>query len=154
MSKDESFGASIMRAILPLSEGLTWFEIETQEDANAETRLAHSAVYLFFKADAEQRPSSGRYYSLREWMNGEERALATVRIPAKEELRHPAARNSMSPLLVRDLGIVVVGDRNADPYERHGAAISALSAFLGIALPPECYPHRQSNDDEPNQPTP
>ena len=40
--------------------------------------------------------------------------------------------------------VIVVGERNEDPYPRHGAAIEALGRHLGCPLERDrCYPYRR-----------
>lgn len=108
------------------SDGKQWFQIETQEEADEEGRLAEHAVGMYFSADAK-RGTASRYYTLR---SGDS-PLVTVRIP-------DPGQEGVNPWLLTS---IAVAPRNADPYPDNAAAIEALSEAIGVALPPECYPY-------------
>lgn len=127
--------------------GRTWFRIETDAEAEAETALMHHAVERHFRlaqARARQsyRPGPGLerdiglkahlarqtplFLTLRADDGG---GLATAMLPPKGKSN-------------QDFRIIIVGPENADPYVDHGDAIAALGRHLKLNLPRAlCYPY-------------
>ena len=139
-----------MRFICDAPGGKTWFGMETEAEADAESALMHHAVGKFYKrarADAAASyapPPSGpaierdiglkahiersmpRFLTLRD---GDGAGLATAMLP---------------PLGGGPFRIIIVGPDNDDPYVAHADAIAALGEHLGLTLDPEaCYPYRR-----------
>jgi hypothetical protein len=128
----------------------SWFRIETEAEAIQESELMQHAVEKHFRhayemASDSYRPGAlpfveqdiGRAGHIRRTMpmfctlrDADGVALVTAMIPPEGS--------------VGVLQPVVVGQRNADPYPEHGAAIQALGRHLGRTLErAQCYPYRR-----------
>jgi hypothetical protein len=139
-----------MRYICDAPGDRTWFGIETEAEAEAESALmAHAVVRYWRRARAEAiacyqpAPSTPaierdiglkahvartmpRFLTLRD---GDGAGLATAMLPPEG-------------LGEADFRIIVVGPENADPYDGHDDAISLLGKRFGLKLPRErCYPY-------------
>lgn len=130
----------------------TWFQIETEAEAIAESQLMDHAVEKYFRNAYAQAVCSyvppaelpvieqniglkdhvgramPRFLTLRD---NEGTALVTAMLP-------PEGRDldAMSP--------VIVGHSNSDPYVEYGDAIEALARHIGMELDrAECFPYRR-----------
>lgn len=138
-----------MQFICDALKGRTWFRIETDVEAAAETRLMRHAVEKHF-LNAQQRarrsyvPGPGlerdiglkahiaRTMPLFLTLRADDGAgLATAMIP-------PGGKN------IPEFPYVIVGPENADPYPDHADAIDRLGRHYGLQLPrSRCYPYAQ-----------
>lgn len=141
-----------MRYVCDAPGGRTWFGIETEAEADAESTLMGHAVAKFYRRAREEalaawRPPASapfverdiglkdflartipRFLTLRDAEGG---GLATAMLP-------PAGADDDS------FRIIIVGPDNTDPYVAHDDAIAALARHLGHPLPRErCYPYRR-----------
>ena len=141
-----------MRYICDAPGGLTWFGLETEAEAEAESDLMRHAVARFYKrARAEAiahytppptAPSIERDIGLKAHVarkmprfltlrDGDGAGLATAMLPP----------DGPAPTSFRT---IIVGPDNGDPYLAHADAIAALGAYFGLGLDPEaCYPYRR-----------
>jgi hypothetical protein len=132
-------------------DGRTWFRLETEAEAAAESQLMNHAVEKHFR-EAQARaattfvPASARYieqeigrkaHIQREMplfltlRDHEGEALVTAMLPPRGA-PDPAFR------------CIVVGQANADPYPAHGDAVEALGRHFSFELPrARCYPYRR-----------
>lgn len=129
----------------------TWFRLETEAEAAAESRLMRHAVEKHFraawaKAEASFVPGSSRYiereigraaHIQREMplfltlRNAEGEALVTAMLPP---------RGQPDP----DFRPIIVAQGNADPYPQHADAIRALGDHFGLELDRgRCYPYQR-----------
>lgn len=130
----------------------TWFRIETQGEAELESRAMDHAVEKYFRQCHEQAtksyvppPSLSRFeqnIGLKDHIqrtmplfltlrDKEGKGLVTAMLP-------PAAR--------ADAGFkpIIVGAGNDDPYPEHGEAIKALAEHFGLKLDrARCYPYQR-----------
>ena len=140
-----------MRYVCDAPDGKTWFGLETEAEAVAESRLMNHAVEKYFRQEWERAsasfvPASPRYIeqeigrtahiqrsmplflTLRDNEGG---ALATAMLPPRGE-HDPGFR------------IIIVGPGNGDPYRAHDDAIRALGAHFGLKLDrARCFPYRR-----------
>jgi hypothetical protein len=130
---------------------LTWFRIETEGEAIAESQLMQHAVEKFFRRDHEKAQASfqsanpnaiegyiGRDAHIQRAMplfltlrDCEGDALVTAMLP-------PGGKE--------DAGFrtIIVGVKNSDPYPTHAEAIEALGQHFGLKLDRDrCYPYRK-----------
>ena len=138
-----------MKFVCDARHGRTWFRIETDAEAEAETHLMRHAVEKHFRRELERarnsyRPGPGlerdiglkghiaRTTPLFLTLRADDGSgLATAMLPAGGK-PDPAFR------------IIVVGPENADPYAAHADAIKALGTHFGLTLDRErCYPYAQ-----------
>ncbi len=131
----------------------TWFRLETEAEAAAESAMMGHAVDKYFiraltLARESYRPSSGleRDIGLKAHIarsaplfltlradDGE--GLATAMLPPDPVLKSARAKSER-------LQIIIVGPGNADPYPEHAAAIKALARHYALDLPRDsCFPY-------------
>jgi hypothetical protein len=131
--------------------GTTWFRIETDAEAAAESAFMRHKVEKYFlqeKAKATQsfRPASSVLFEqeigLRAHIQREMPLFLTLR-----DDEGNALVTAMLPQGAQDRGSfrsIIVGVANADPYPAHGPSIEALGTHLGLTLDrASCYPYRQ-----------
>ena len=140
-----------MKYICDAPGGKTWFQIETEAEAAAESDVMRHAVEKYFRQEKEKavqsfRPASTAFFEQEIGLKAhvqrempmfltlrddEGNALATAMLP-------PAAQESPS------FRPIIVGLQNSDPYPAHKDAIQALGAALGLTLDrSRCYPYRR-----------
>lgn len=128
-------------------KGRTWFRIETEAEAAAESRLMRHAVEKHFLT-AQQRarrsyvpgPGLERDIGLKGHLARTMPVFLTLRSDDGGGLA-----TAMLPPQGKDLAdfpIIIVGPENADPYRDHADAIEALGRHFGMPLPrTRCYPY-------------
>ena len=141
-----------MRFICDAPGGLTWFGIETEAEADAESELMRHAVARFYKrgrAEAAARyappptaPSIERDIGLK--------AHVERTMPRFLTLRDGAGTGLATAMLpptgptAASFRTIIVGPDNDDPYIAHADAMAALGTHFGYELDPEaCYPYRR-----------
>jgi hypothetical protein len=130
--------------------GKTWFRIETEAEATAESALMQHAVEKYFREAWEKaartfRPKSPRYIEqnigLKDHIAREMPVFLTLRDRAGNGLA-----TAMLPKGGQDdraFKIIIVGAGNADPYPDHGDAIRAIGDHYGLSLErTRCFPYR------------
>jgi len=139
-----------MRYYCDAPGGRTWFALETEAEAEAESKLMGHAVARFYRlARAEAlscyKPSAALSFIERDiglkdhvtrtmplfltLRDDEGAGLATAMLP-------PESHDGAS------FRIIIVGPANADPYDAHGDAIEALEDRTGLELDrDDCYPY-------------
>jgi hypothetical protein len=136
-----------MKYVCDAKAGRTWFRIETDAEAESETRLMRHAVEKHFRrelvrARASYRPGPGLERDI--GLNGhiarttplfltlradDGAGLATAMLPASGKA-DPEFRT------------IIVGPENADPYAAYAEAIKLLGNHFGLQLDRErCYPY-------------
>jgi hypothetical protein len=141
-----------MRYICDAPGDKTWFGIETEAEAEAESVLMSHAVARYYKraraeaiacyTPAPSTPAIERDIGLKGHIERTMPRFATLRDGEGAGL----ATAMLPPEGVRaaDFRIIVVGPENADPYDDHADAIAALGKRFGFPLPRErCYPYRR-----------
>lgn len=139
-----------MRYVCDAPGGATWFRIETEAEAEAESALMRHAVDDYFRRyhglarDSYRAPPGAASF---EQEIGLKDYLARV-MPIFLTLRADDGAGLATAMLPPGgrsharLKSLIVGRRNADPYERHGPAIAALAAHFKLELKREdCYPY-------------
>ena len=140
-----------MRYVCDAPGGKTWFRIESEGEAVAESEGMRHAVEKYFRKEQEKaiqtfRPVSKVFFEQEIGLkahvqremplfltlrDGEGSALATAMLPA-------GGRED------RSFRPIIVGPGNADPYPEEGDAIRALGQHFGITLErSRCYPYRR-----------
>jgi hypothetical protein len=138
-----------MEFVCDAPDGKSWFRLETEGEALAESEIMKHAVEKYFRREREKvvlsyqpatpgsierdiglnahiKRNMPMFLTLR---NREGTALATAMLPAggREE---PGFR------------IIIVGAANGDPYSSEGEAIEALAKHVGYALArDQCFPY-------------
>jgi hypothetical protein len=130
----------------------TWFRIETEAEAVAESEAMRHAVEKYFRREREAAVTRYRPTA----SNSIERDIGLAAhilrsMPLFLTLREhdgPALATAMLPPGGKDEGsfrTIVVGPANADPFGAHDEAIQALGRHFGLSLTRErCYPYQRS----------
>jgi hypothetical protein len=126
-------GEVALKTILEMTSGRHWVELETQEDADAESILIGTAVSLYFRHDRKDDLDT-RWYALR--AADSRQSFVTVRIPPADILAGTGGI-SESPTS----RVMACGKHNRDPYPLHGSEIAELSEFVGVPMPPASFPY-------------
>lgn len=141
-----------MRFICDAPNKTTWFGLETEAEAVAESRLMNHAVEKHYRqfrqaAIASYSPSASLAYIERDIGLKDH---ISVSMPIFLTLRDEQGAGLATAMLPPAGGradrfrCVVVGPANADPFPAHGEAIAALAAHFKIALDSTlCYPYRR-----------
>jgi hypothetical protein len=136
-----------MQYVCDAKKGRTWFRIETDAEAEEETRLMHHAVEKFFCRERERArksyvpgPGLERDIGLKAHLARMSPLFLTLRADDGEALATamlpPRGRED------KDFHIIIVGPENADPYVSNADAIAALAKHYGLSLPRvRCYPY-------------
>lgn len=139
-----------MRYVCDAPGGATWFRIESEAEAEAESALMRHAVdkhFRRFEAAARESyrapagaPSFEQAIGLKDHITRTMPLFLTLRADDGEGLATamlpPLGRNQVN------FRIVIVGPENADPYENHALKIEALARHFGLELPRElCFPY-------------
>lgn len=138
-----------MKFVCDALKGRTWFRIETDAEAQAETTLMRHAVEKHFlreidKARTSYVPGPGleRDIGLKAHLQRTSPIFLTLRADDGAGLATamlpPGGRETPS------FRIIIVGPENADPYADNADAIKLLGRHYGLNLPRErCYPYAE-----------
>lgn len=141
-----------MRFICDAPGGKTWFGMETEAEADAESDLMRHAVARFYKraraeaiahyAPPPSAPSIERDIGLKAHV---ERAMPRFATLRDEDGAGLATAMLAPPGPSRgSFRTIIVGPDNTDPFVAHADAIAALGAHFDFNLDPEtCYPYRR-----------
>ena len=140
-----------MKYICDAAGGRTWFRIETEAEATAESELMRHAVEKFFRKEQEKatqsfQPASKVYFEqeigLKAHVQREMPLFLTLRdddgTPLVTAMLPPSGRDD------RSFRPIIVGMANSDPYVEHADAIRALGQHYALPLDRgRCYPYRR-----------
>ena len=140
-----------MRYVCDAPAGRTWFRIESEAEAVAESDVMRHAVEKYFRKEQDKaaqsfRPVSKVYFAqeigLKAHIQREMPLFLTLRdldgTPLTTAMLPPNGRDD------RSFRPIVVGQANADPYPSQGDAIRALGQHYGMTLErARCYPYRR-----------
>jgi hypothetical protein len=140
-----------MRYVCDAPGGRTWFRIESEVEAVAESEAMHHAVEKYFRKEHERAAQSFRPVSK---VNFEQEIGLKAHIQREMPLFLTLRDDSGTPLATamlppngredRSFRPIIVGPGNADPYPEHGDAVRALATHYGIPLErSRCYPYRR-----------
>lgn len=136
-----------MQFVCEAPKGRTWFRLETEAEAVAESRLMRHAVEKHFLT-AQQRarrsyvpgPGLERDIGLKGHIARAMPVFLTLR--ADDGTGLATAMLPPGGKASSDFTIIIVGPENADPYRDHADAIAALSRHYGFDLPrSQCFPY-------------
>ncbi|MGZ5935805.1 MAG: hypothetical protein ACXWLK_00260 [Rhizomicrobium sp.] len=138
-----------MQFICDAPDRRTWFRIETEAEAAAESETMHHAVEKYFRREREAaeksyRPTVTSYIE----RDIELKAHILRTMPLFLTLRAhdgtPLATAMLPPegKAFDDFRMIIVGPANADPFAGHDESIQALAKFFGLTLNRErCFPY-------------
>lgn len=129
----------------------SWFRIETEAEAAAESELMHHAVEKYFRREQEVAAASYRpvatVYIERDIALKAHIFKAMALFSTLREHDGTALATAMLPPQGRprdDFRMIIVGSANSDPFATHDEAIQALAKHYGLVLNRElCFPYAQ-----------
>jgi hypothetical protein len=140
-----------MQYICDAPERKTWFRIETEGEAAAESEIMKHAVEKYFRREHEKavqsyRPVSSNFIERDIGLNAHIQRAMPWFLTLRDHEGSPLA-TAMLPPGGKDDGsfrTIVVGPANADPYPTQEPAIAALGKHLGLTLDRErCFPYQR-----------
>jgi hypothetical protein len=136
-----------MKFVCDALAGRTWFRLETEAEAEAESRLMRHAVEKYFRREQEAARASYQAPPGIERDIGLKAHLARA-MPIFLTLRADDGEGLATAMLPPEGGdpggfrAIIVGPENADPYEENADAIEALARFTGMdLLRAQCFPY-------------
>jgi len=138
-----------MEFICDASDGKTWFRIETEAEAAAESDAMKHAVEKYFRREHEKaaqayqpaQPSSiERDIGLKSHVTRTMALFLTLRnregTPLATAMLPPGGKDDPQ------FRIIIVGPANGDPYPSEGESIEKLGKHFGLTLDRDrCFPY-------------
>ena len=140
-----------MKYVCDAPDGKTWFQFETEVEADRESALMDHAVAKYFQRERTKAAQSYRSLSRTSFeqnigLESHIRRQMPLFLTLRDAEGNGLATAMLPPGGRDDLGfkIIIVGKRNSDPYPQHESAIHALGAHFGFALERgRCFPYRR-----------
>jgi hypothetical protein len=140
-----------MRYVCEAPNGKTWFRIETEAEAVAESETMRHAVEKYFrkeqeKASASFQPISKVYFEQEIGLKAHVQREMPLFLTLRDGEGNPLATAMLPPGGKDDRSFrpIIVGAGNADPYPEEGEGIRALAEHYGMTLErARCYPYRR-----------
>jgi hypothetical protein len=140
-----------MRYVCDAPGGKTWFRIENEGEAVAESEAMHHAVEKYFRKEHDKaaqsfRPISTVYFEQEIGLKAHIQREMPLFLTLRDMDGTPLATAMLPPNGHDDRSFrpIIVGTGNADPYPDQGDAIRTLAQFYGITLErARCYPYRR-----------
>jgi hypothetical protein len=140
-----------MRYICDAPSGKTWFRIETEAEAAAESDIMHHAIEKHFRREREAavksyQPGSTKFVEQEIGLKGHIQRTMPMFLTLRDGDGNPLASAMLPPggRDDRNFRIIIVGYENGDPYPQNCAAIEALAGHLGLVLDRlRCFPYRR-----------
>lgn len=129
----------------------TWFRIETDVEAAAESEMMRHAVEKYFRRErdaavAKYKPVTTAFIERDIGLNAHVLRTMPMFVTLRENDGTPLATAMLPPGGKDDGGdfrIIVVGPANGDPFAAQSDAIEALGKHFGLSLTRErCYPYQ------------
>jgi hypothetical protein len=140
-----------MRYVCDASGGKTWFRIETEGEALAESEVMRHAVEKYFRKEREKavqtfQPVSKVYFEQEIGLKAHIQREMPLFLTLRDGDGNPLATAMLPPGGHEDRSFrpIIVGPGNADPYPEEGESIRALGQHFGMTLDrSRCYPYRR-----------
>ncbi|HET6182610.1 MAG TPA: hypothetical protein VFA03_03325 [Acetobacteraceae bacterium] len=140
-----------MEYICDAPDGMTWFRLVTEGEAEAESREMGHAVAKYFRRERERAaetfvPLSTVFFEQEIGREAHIKRHMPLFVTLRDEdgVAHVTAMLPAGGKADRGFTPIVVGPGNADPYPAHGPAIRALADHFGLTLDrARCYPYRR-----------
>lgn len=138
-----------MKYVCDAGGGRTWFQIETEAEAQAESDAMRHAVIRYFqrerqRAAASYKPGDVAYIERDIGLKSHIARTMPMFLTLRADDGEPLATAMLPPGGKPDpnFKIIIVGPANSDPYERHTQAIDILAKHMGLRLTREaCFPY-------------
>ena len=140
-----------MRYVCEAPGGKTWFRIETESEAVAESEIMRHAVEKYFRKEQDRaaqsfRPVSKVSFEQEIGLKAHIRREMPMFLTLRDEEGQALVTAMLPPGGQADPGFkpIIVAAQNADPYPDYADAIAALGQHFGIPLErTRCYPYRR-----------
>jgi hypothetical protein len=141
-----------MQFVVDAPNDKTWFRIETEAEAAAESQVMRHAVEKYFRIEKEKaartyQPASKTFFEQEIGLNAHIQREMPLFLTLRDQDGNAHCTAMLPPGGKEDprFRIIVVGPGNADPYVSERAAIEALGQHFGIALERDrCYPYQRN----------
>jgi hypothetical protein len=128
----------------------TWFRIETEAEALAESEAMRHAVEKYFRRERDAavksyKPLTTNYIERDIGLAAHIQRTMPLFLTLREHDGAPLATAMLPPggKDAEGFRTIVVGAANADPFAAHNEAIQALARHFGLTLTRErCYPYQ------------
>lgn len=139
-----------MRYICDAPGGRTWFRLETEGEAEAESDTMRHAVEKYYRREQEKatqsfRPRSTVFFEQEIGLKDHVQREMPLFLTLRDENGSPLVTAMIPPVGREERGFrsIVVGPGNADPYPQYADAIRTLAEHFGVTLDrARCYPYR------------
>ena len=140
-----------MKYVCDAPNDQTWFRLETELEAAAESLAMNHAVEKYFRQETEKArasfvPASQRFIEQEIGLKAHIQRSMPLFLTLRDNEGKPLATAMLPPRGEEDMSFrpIIVGHGNADPYAEHGAALEALAAHYQLTLDrSRCYPYRR-----------
>ena len=127
----------------------TWFRIETEAEAAAESETMHHAVEKYFRRESDAaissyRPTATSYIERDIGLKAHILRTMPLFLTLREHDGTPIATAMLPPngKEFDDFRMIIVGPSNGDPFATHDEAMQALATHYGLTLNRErCFPY-------------
>ena len=138
-----------MQFIVDAPNRNAWFRIETEAEAETESRELNHAVEKYFRREREKaltsyQPTSQSFIERDIGLSAHVARAMPLFLTLRASDGTPLATAMLPPdgKDDPDFRIIIVGHSNADPYPAEGEAIEALGKHYGLALDrARCFPY-------------
>lgn len=138
-----------MEYVCDAQKGKTWFRIETEAEAHAESETMQHAVEKYFRREYEKavqsyRPQNPSSIERDIGLKAHIARTMPVFLTLRDREGGPLVTAMLPPRGSDDANfrIIIVGPVNADPYPAEGSSIEALGRHCGLTLDrARCYPY-------------
>lgn len=140
-----------MKYVCDAPEGRTWFRLENEAEALAESALMNHAVEKHFRRERDKaartyRPASPVFIERDIGLAAHIEREMPLFVTLRDDDGNALVTGMLPPGGREDTSFrpIVVGPQNRNPYPEHGDAIEALARHFGLGLDAErCYPYRR-----------
>ena len=140
-----------MKFICDAPGGKTWFRIETETEASAESQLMNHAVEKYFRREREAarqsfQPPSAVFIEQEIGLDAHVQREMPCFLTLRDQDGNALVTAMLPPQghVAQAFRCIVVGPNNSDPYPAHGEAIEALGRHLNLPLDRvRCFPYQR-----------
>jgi hypothetical protein len=138
-----------MRYVCDAGGEKTWFRIESEAEAAAESSMMHHAVEEYFRREKEKaaktyQPGAGVFFEREIGLKAHIQREMPIFLTLRDDEGNGLATAMLPPegIDIRLLKPIIVGFENSDPYPEHGDAIRTIAEEFGLTLDRSyCYPY-------------
>ena len=139
-----------MKYVCDAPNGKTWFRLETEAEAEAESLSMRHAVEKFFRREQEKaaqtyQPPSRTFFEQEIGLKAHIQREMPLFLTLRDEDGNALVTAMLPPGGREDASFrpIIVGPGNSDPYAAEAEAIAALAKHFGLGLDRlRCFPYR------------